>query len=96
MGFADPFLYHEFAADPSMFHDVTVGNNNILRRHERTPAGVGYDLASGLGSVDVQHMATDLSNYTRSAVHIHGTRITASASVNPVTAAPSRRSCRAS
>ncbi len=31
-------------------------------------------------------MATDLGNYTRSAVHIHGTKITASASVNPVTA----------
>jgi kumamolisin len=85
MGFADPFLYHEFTVDPSMFHDVTVGNNNI-NFGTNYRAGVGYDLASGLGSVDVQQMATDLSNYTRSAVHIHGTRITASASVNPVTA----------
>ena len=61
MGFADPFLYHEFAADPSMFHDVKNGSNSILGNSIYT-AGNGYDLASGLGSVDVQRMATDLSN----------------------------------
>ena len=32
-------------------------------------------------------MATDLANYTRSAVKVHGTKITAGASLNPVTAA---------
>jgi hypothetical protein len=32
-------------------------------------------------------MAHDLAGYTRSAVKVHGTRITAAASVNPVTAA---------
>ena len=85
MGFANPFLYHEFAVDKPMFHDVTIGTNSIIG-NSTYPAGVGYDLATGLGSVNVQTMATDLSNYTRSAVHIHGTKITASASVNPVTA----------
>jgi hypothetical protein len=86
MGFADPFLYHEFKVDPAMFHDVISGTNNILGGSTYT-AGVGYDLASGLGSVDVNEMATDLAAYTRSAVKIHGTKITAGASVNPVTAA---------
>jgi subtilase family serine protease len=86
MGFANPFLYHEAKVDPSMFHDVTVGKNNIVGG-SMYPAGAGYDLASGLGSVNVQMMATDLANYTRSAVKVHGTKITAGASVNPVTAA---------
>ncbi len=86
MGFANPFLYHEFKVNPAMFHDVTSGDNNINGGITYT-AGTGYDLASGLGSVNVQRMATDLSNYTRSAVKVHGTKITAGASVNPVTAA---------
>jgi kumamolisin len=86
MGFANPFLYHEFKVDPAMFHDVTVGTNNI-HNGSVYRAGTGYDLASGLGSVDVNTMAHDLASYTRSAVKVHGTRITAAASVNPVTAA---------
>ena len=85
MGFADPFLYHEFKVDPAMFNDVKVGTNNIVGGSTYT-AGTGYDLASGLGSVDVNRMATDLAAYTRSAVKVHGTKITAGASVNPVTA----------
>ena len=90
MGFADPFLYHQFTADPGMFHDVKSGNNSILGGGTTTfPAGAGYDLATGLGSINVNTMATLLAAYTRSAVHIHGTKITASASVNPVTAGAS-------
>ena len=85
MGFANPFLYHEFTADPSMFNDVTIGNNNILAG-TTFPAGVGYDMASGLGSVDVTQMATDLSSYTRKAVKIHASAITAGASRNPISA----------
>jgi subtilase family serine protease len=85
MGFANPFLYHEFGTDPSMFHDVTLGNNNILAG-TTFPAGVGYDMASGLGSVDATQMATDLSSYTRAAIKIHASVITAGASRNPISA----------
>jgi subtilase family serine protease len=88
MGFANPFLYHEFGnavARAAMFNDVTLGNNNIL--HGTTfPAGPNYDLATGMGSVDVTQMATDLSNYTRKAVKIHASAITGSASRNPISA----------
>lgn len=86
MGFANPFLYHEFTADPGMFHDVKTGRNNIFGG-EPYAAATGYDMATGLGSVNVQTMATDLAAYTRAALKFHGTKITASASVNPVTAA---------
>ena len=41
----------------AMFHDVTAGNNNILGGSTYT-AGSGYDLATGLGSVNVNTMAT--------------------------------------
>jgi len=84
MGFANPFLYHEFGGrQGAMFNDVTLGNNNIL--HGTTfPAGANYDLATGMGSVDVTRMATDLSNYTRKAIKIHASAITAGASRNPI------------
>jgi kumamolisin len=86
MGFANPFLYHEASADPAMFHDVTTGNNSVLSPPGRYHAAARYDMASGWGSIDVAQMATDLSNYTRSATKVHLTRITAGASRNPVTA----------
>jgi kumamolisin len=86
MGFANPFLYHQFKVDRPMFHDVTAGTNNIIGGSTYR-AGIGYDLASGLGSINVNTMATDLAGYTRAKLTIHNTRITASASVNPVTAA---------
>ena len=86
MGFADPFLYHEAAADPAMFHDVTSGNNSILNPPGRYNAATRYDMATGWGSIDVNRMAADLAAYSRSATKVQGTKITAGASRNPVTA----------
>ena len=87
MGFADPFLYHEATADPSMFHDVLTGDNSILTPPgARYKAAAHYDLATGWGSINVAQMATDLAAYTRSPVKVHLTKITAGASRNPVTA----------
>jgi subtilase family serine protease len=83
MGFANLFLYHEFASDPSMFHDITSGNNNINGSTAYT-AEAGYDMASGLGSIDVNEMATDLAAYTRLMLTDHGTKITGGASRNPI------------
>ena len=69
-GQAAPILYSLFASNPSVFHDITVGNNSV----NCTPStvntavclaynqgyyfmsgfnsNVGYDLATGIGSVD--------------------------------------------
>ena len=55
-------LYSLYSAAPAAFHDITTGNNNVPCTSGTTScpasgeigfsAGVGYDLASGLGSVD--------------------------------------------
>jgi subtilase family serine protease len=85
IGFANPFLYHEFSVDHSMFHDITVGTNNI---HGRTTfsAKPGYDVASGLGSVNANEMAIDLGARTRHPVTVDGSVISAGASRNPISA----------
>ncbi len=54
LGFAVPLLY-EIAADPgeyaASFHDVTTGSDAVEPgAHGLFPAGVGYDLATGLGT----------------------------------------------
>ncbi len=41
-------------------------------------------MASGLGSIDAGEMATDLQAYTRAALVDHGTKITSTASKNPL------------
>jgi hypothetical protein len=67
-GQADTVLYPLAAQVPSIFHDVTLGNNNVPCDQnspnctkdatgggyslQNWAAGSGYDLASGLGSVD--------------------------------------------
>jgi subtilase family serine protease len=57
IGYANPALYALFNAQSSLspFHDITAGNNLFY------PAGTGYDMASGIGSPDVNNMAQDLA-----------------------------------
>lgn len=63
MGFANPALY-TFAQNPaglpqSPYHDVTQGTNLYY------PTASGYDLATGLGSTDVDALAGDFVWYER-------------------------------
>ena len=80
-GQADFVLYPLAAKMPSVFHDVTVGSNNVpcqspgglqcvadktgtgdsLQNWQATP---GYDLASGLGSVDANALVTNWNSIT--------------------------------
>ncbi len=68
VGNINPTLYHLAASAPSAFHDITTGSN-IVPCEQGTPncpaagqfgysAGTGYDLATGLGSVDVYNLVT--------------------------------------
>jgi uncharacterized protein (TIGR03437 family) len=67
LGNVNPVLYRMSRNNPNAFHDITQGNN-ILPCGAETPncvngqlgysAGLGYDLASGLGSLDVYNLAT--------------------------------------
>jgi subtilase family serine protease len=57
VGFANPALYGIFNAQQSLpaFHDVTRGTNLYY------PAAAGYDMASGIGSPDINNLAQDLA-----------------------------------
>lgn len=109
LGQADYVLYRLAAAKyATIFHDVTDGNNSVVC----TPgtlncgangfltgydAGTGYDLASGLGSIDVTQLVNNWAsagltstntsltiNGSTAAVNVtHGTSLTFDASVSP-------------
>ncbi len=57
VGYANPALYSIFNTQQSLpaFHDVTTGNNLFYQ------AAAGYDMASGIGSPDINNLAQDLS-----------------------------------
>lgn len=57
VGSANPALYALFNSNQiaAAFHDVTIGNNLHY------PATSGYDMASGIGSPDVNNLARDLA-----------------------------------
>jgi trimeric autotransporter adhesin len=68
-GQADYELYPLFAKTPTAFHDITFGNNQVpcttgsanCTNGELTGyvAGPGYDLATGLGTIDANVMVTN-------------------------------------
>jgi kumamolisin len=64
MGFANPFLY----SNPSMFWDITVGNNSI-NGSGLYKAAVGYDPATGLGSPNADTLANTLAAFTPAPVN---------------------------
>jgi uncharacterized protein (TIGR03437 family) len=68
VGNINPALYRLAQSAPNAFHDITLGNN-IVPCGQGTPdcptagqfgysAGPGYDLATGLGSVDAYNLVT--------------------------------------
>ncbi len=75
-----------------LFNDITVGNNSVPGQ-TGFPAGVGYDLATGWGSVDAANLAASWQNVTlRSSLTsvqvspaslTHGQAVTATATVAP-------------
>lgn len=78
LGFASPFLYSQHGT--TVFHDITKGTNN-LSGGTKYAAGTGYDMVTGLGSVDAQNLAT--------ALHGHGTvHVTAPHSTNIAATGP--------
>jgi uncharacterized protein (TIGR03437 family) len=72
VGNINPMLYRLAQSVPNAFHDITVGNNVVpckLGTPDCTNAGTlgysagpGYDLATGLGSVDAYNLVTQWSS----------------------------------
>ena len=62
IGFANPALYRAAAtAYPSNFNDVTSGNNDLTGTNgTQFAAGVGYDMATGLGTPNAAALAPAL------------------------------------
>jgi hypothetical protein len=70
LGQADYAIYNIAANHPSDFHDIAQGNNSVLCTAGTTScgsndfmtgynAGTGYDLATGIGSIDVAKLVND-------------------------------------
>ena len=87
LGNINPQLYRLAQTQPAVFHDITAGNN-IVPCAEATPncaagsfgypAGPGYDMGAGLGSVDANALAT--------AWNTAASGVTVTLSVSPITA----------
>ncbi|KAF2068677.1 hypothetical protein CYY_010000 [Polysphondylium violaceum] len=55
LGFLNPLLYQAAAESPNVFNDITIGNNNCNLAYcciYGYPATKGFDLASGIGSLN--------------------------------------------
>ncbi len=63
LGDLNPRLYTIFhsASYASDFHDITVGNDQLVGTPVGFAAGTGYDVASGIGSPNVANLVADLA-----------------------------------
>jgi subtilase family serine protease len=74
LGNVNSTLYSLVASNPSTFHDITTGNNEVPCTKGSTDcpnggqigysAGTGYDQASGLGSIDAHNLVIAWPGYT--------------------------------
>ena len=74
LGNINPQLYRLAQSAPSSFHDVTAGDNIVpctlgspdcLNGKYGYPAGPGYDLATGLGSIDANNLFANWNSKTK-------------------------------
>ncbi len=114
LGVANNVLYNLFATNSNsgtIFHDVTVGNNSVPCATGSPSCGsngflngynatTGYDLATGLGSVDIAALISawpsvaftptsttlQLNNSTGAVSITHGTAVTVTSTVSPTSA----------
>ncbi len=100
LGQADYVLYNLAASEPAVFHDITQGNNSVdctagtpncasndfLTGYD---AGPGYDLATGIGSIDVAKLVTAWSTatFTATTTTLKGGTSAGSLSTSPLTVA---------
>jgi subtilase family serine protease len=64
LGFLNDKIYSiaEGSAYSSDFHDITIGNNQLLGTPTGNSAGTGYDLATGWGTPDVANLVASLAS----------------------------------
>ncbi|PGS04377.1 MULTISPECIES: S53 family peptidase [Bacillus] len=62
VGFINPALY-KLSTQGGIFHDITIGNNNISNLNGAYMASSGWDACTGLGSPDGTKLMNALSNF---------------------------------
>lgn len=67
LGFLNPLLYQAFAYDPTIFNDITVGDNKCTEQGCSDAcygflASPGWDPVTGLGSLNFEKLSTYVSN----------------------------------
>ncbi|PGC22801.1 peptidase S53 [Bacillus pseudomycoides] len=62
VGFINPVLY-KLSAQAGIFHDITMGNNNITNGNGAYKASSGWDACTGLGSPDGTKLMNALENF---------------------------------
>jgi hypothetical protein len=96
LGQADYAIYNIAANHPSDFHDIAQGNNSVLCTAGTTScgsndfmtgynAGTGYDLATGIGSIDVAKLVNDWATVKFAPTT---TSLTAGTSTSSLTSSP--------
>jgi hypothetical protein len=96
LGQADYAIYNIAANHPSGFHDIAQGNNSVLCTAGTTNcgsndfvtgynAGTGYDLATGIGSIDVAKFVNDWATVKFAATT---TSLTAGTSTSSLSSSP--------
>lgn len=89
----NPMLYALRASNPSVFHDITTGDNKVPCTSGKTDcpagttsigftAGTGYDQVTGLGSVDAYLLAQALSPFTLTAAPLNPASVAAGMSTS--------------
>ena len=76
LGYANPFLYAPSTISSGSYHDITKGGNSITGGSLYN-ARKGYDLATGLGSVDAVKLADALAHNGAPSVTPHTSSLTA-------------------
>ena len=100
LGQADYAIYNIAANHPSDFHDIAQGNNSVLCSAGTTNcgsndfvtgynAGTGYDLATGIGSIDVAKFVNDwaTAKFAATTTSLTAGTSTSSLSSSPLTVA---------
>ena len=99
-GNINPILYPLAARTPTAFHDVTIGNNEVpfssacgTTSNIGFGAGTGYDLATGLGSINALTLVTNWTSVSPASTGLASTSANFSLAFSPTSLTVKRGSC---
>ena len=100
LGNINPILYPLAAHTPTAFHDVTIGNNQVpfssacgAGSNIGFNAGTGYDLATGLGSINASTLVTNWTSVSPGSTGLASTNANFSLAFSPSSLTVKRGSC---